>query len=124
MSQGKDIRFYDSLSDKDVLEKYHNALAVVLPSHVDGGFTSAMEAMACGLPVLSTRLGSIPEVVQDGRTGFLVQAGDISALRDKLLFFMENPGKGEAMGREGRKIVEERFTWGKTAERCIEAYGA
>lgn len=122
MSEGKKIAFYDSLPDGEVLEKYRAAAAVVLPSLVDGGFTSAMEAMACAAPVLSTRVGSMPEVVADGETGFLVDAGDVEALREKLIFLKSNPEAVLAMGEKARQRVLDRFTWEKVAERCLEAY--
>ena len=122
MSQGRKISFYDSLPDREVLEKYRTAAAVVLPSLVDGGFTSAMEAMACATPVLGTRMGSLPEVVKEGVTGLLVDPGDQAALHEKILFFQKNPDAARVMGQKARQCVVEQFTWEKTADRCLDAY--
>ncbi len=121
-SEGKKVFFHDSPSDLEILDKYRKARALVLPSLVDGGFTSAMEAMACGLAVVGTRVGSLPEVVKDGVSGFLVSPGRVDELRNRLLFCLEHPEEMKEMGRKGRERALENFTWRKTALRCLEAY--
>jgi glycosyltransferase involved in cell wall biosynthesis len=83
LAQGKDVVFHGALSDAEVLKKLREAFVTVLPSRVDSGFTTAMESMACGTPVLGTRLGSLPEVVSE-KTGFLVPPDNVSALRQKM----------------------------------------
>ncbi len=122
MSRDRNVHFCGALSDQETLLKYQIAQALVLPSLVDGGFTSAMEAMACGTPVIGTNLGSLPEVVTDNVTGYLVPANDPQALRDKLQIVMKNPHWIEAMGKNAREDVLKRFTWDKVANRCLEAY--
>lgn len=122
LARGKQIFFHDSLPDSEILEKYQTAAALVLPSLVDGGFTSAMEAMACGIPVIGASIGSLPEVVEHEKTGLLVPSADVQALRKAMMFMRENPDAAREMGGKARQSVLERFTWGKTAERCLEAY--
>ena len=122
MADGKKIRFYDSLPDSVVLEKYQQAAMTVLPSLVDGGFTSAMESMSCETPVIGTRFGSLPEVVEDGVTGWIVPPDDVPALRAKIEFLLSDPEKAAAMGKRGRQAVLQHFTWGGVAQRCLEAY--
>ena len=122
LSRGKPVEFYDSLDDQALIEKYRAALVTVLPSLVDGGFTSAMESLACGTPVIGTRLGSLPEVVRDGETGFLVPANDAAALRKKIEEVLENPGLLNRMSPECREDVLRRWTWEKVADRCLAAY--
>jgi colanic acid/amylovoran biosynthesis glycosyltransferase len=67
------------------------------------------EAQAAGLPVISTSIGGIPEVVKDGESGFLVKEKNISALIQKLKILIEDPSLCSRFGKNGRKIIEERF---------------
>lgn len=123
-SAGKKVTFRHDADDASLIHKYQQALATVLPSLVDGGFTSAMESMACGTPVIGTKVGSLPEIVDDGVTGFLVPPNDPSALREKIEWFVAHPERAEEMGRRGREKVLREFTWDKVVERCLAAYGS
>lgn len=122
LAQGKNIIFHGALSDEAVIQKYREALISVLPSLVDSGFTSSMESMACGTPTLGTRLGSLPEVIEDGVDGFLVPPNDAGSLRKKIEEILASPEKVIAMGPKCREKVLKQFTWDKVADRCVEAY--
>jgi glycosyltransferase involved in cell wall biosynthesis len=74
------------------------------------------EAMACGLPVVASRSGSIGEIVEDGRTGFLVPPLDASAFADAIQKLAEDKGLRREMGLRGFERVREKFT----LERCVE----
>lgn len=85
------------------------------------------EAQSSGLPVVASRSGGIPEVVVDGVTGRLVDSGDPKALAAAVLDCMDSPEARRRMGRAGRRLMIDRFSWeaivGET-ERClIEALG-
>ena len=67
------------------------------------------EAMAIGLPVVSTYHGGIPELVEDGKSGFLVPEKDVAALADKLGYLIEHPELWSAMGKAGRQFVLEHY---------------
>lgn len=71
------------------------------------------EAMQCGLPVISTREGGIPSVVDDGETGFLVEKNNSQALAEKMLHFINNPSQIREMGVKARRKYEENFTLDK-----------
>jgi glycosyltransferase involved in cell wall biosynthesis len=124
LAAGKPVRFLGRLSDADVVLKYRESVASVLPSLVDTGFTSSMESMACGTPVIGTRLGSLPEVVDEGRTGFLIPPNDVPALRAALERAMDQFAFFSAMARACREEAVARFTWQRVAERCLGAYSA
>jgi len=81
-----------------------------------------LEAMASGTPVVASRIGGLPEVVEDGVSGFLVPPGDVAALRERLAQILRDPALGRRLGANARAVVLERFTWAKVAERCLAAY--
>jgi glycosyltransferase involved in cell wall biosynthesis len=68
-----------------------------------------MEAMAFALPVVSTRLSGIPELVKEGETGLLTEAGDSAAIADALMRFAKDPAMRKAFGEAGRRRVEDEF---------------
>ncbi len=133
LSQGKPVKFWSRVSDQQLISMYQEASVTVLPSvyntcHGDHtevpellGLT-VLESMACGTPVIATRVGSLPEVVEDGVTGYLVPPNDPAALRSKIEFLLANPGVAERMGRAGRQRVLEHFTWDRAVDRCLAAY--
>ncbi len=86
------------------------ASVLVLPSMSEGLGRVIIEAMATGTPVIGSRVGGIPELVQDGVRGFLVPPGDENALAEKLRWILSNPEKSGAMGKAGRAFVERFFS--------------
>jgi glycosyltransferase involved in cell wall biosynthesis len=80
-----------------------------------------LEAMACGVPVISSKLGGIPDVVTDRETGLLVKPEDEEALTNAILFLLENEDIARKMGNNGKKKVEE-YSWKKIAEKTEEVY--
>lgn len=133
LARGRNVRFTGPVAEDDVPRLHRRAAVFVLPSVERTCFgrrvvitellgLSVLEAMASGTPVVASRTGGLPEVVRDGETGFLVPPGDTDALRDRLDQLLGDPALARRMGRAGRSDVLERFTWAKTAERCLAAY--
>lgn len=91
----------------------HNLLcrcdALILPSYIEGLPLSILEAMAYRKAVITTPVGGIPSMIEDGTNGFLVEPGDGSAFVDKIVFFMENRDKACEMGEISGKAVEKYF---------------
>jgi glycosyltransferase involved in cell wall biosynthesis len=83
----------------------------VLPSHTEGLPNAALEALIMGVPVLATRVGGTPEVVQDGETGRLVEPHSPPALAAALLEFAAEPARWKQMAARGRETVESRFNF-------------
>ncbi|BAS27135.1 glycosyl transferase family 1 [Limnochorda pilosa] len=100
----------------------HVADVAVFPSTYEPFGIVALEAMGAGLPVVASRCGGLPEVVEHGETGLLVPAGDPAALADALVPLLLSPGLREHLGRRGRERVAARFGWRRVAERTLEEY--
>jgi glycosyltransferase involved in cell wall biosynthesis len=133
LAANKAVTFQHDASDAAVIAAYRRALCVVLPSvyrTMYGRETrvpellgqTLLEAMACETPVLATRVASLPEVVEDDVTGFLVAPNDPAALRAKLEWFRANPDRARAMGAAGRRRVQQHFTWDRVVRRCLAIY--
>jgi glycosyltransferase involved in cell wall biosynthesis len=133
MAAGKAVRFRHDVNDTMLIDAYRRALCLVLPSvyRPAGGEETKvpellgqtlLEAMACGTPVVCTRVASMPEVVEDGKTGFIVEPGDREAMHARLRWLADHPTEADAMGAEGRRVVLERFQWPQVVQRCLDAY--
>lgn len=81
------------------------------------------EAMSCSKPLVATRVGGIPELVEDGKSGFLVNRGDVRALADRILELAADRELREQMGRAGRRAAEAKFDLERNVARVVEAYG-
>ena len=80
------------------------------------------EAQACGLPVVATRHGGLPEGLLDGKSGFLVPERDVDALAERLTFLIEHPQIWPAMGRHGREFVESRYDIRRLNQELVHIY--
>jgi glycosyltransferase involved in cell wall biosynthesis len=80
--------------------------------------------MACGAAAVCTGVASMPEVVVDGVTGFVVPPNDPATLRDRLCRLRDHPDEARGLGDAGRRRVLERFTWEAVVRRCLTIYRA
>ena len=106
----------------EIIPYYSAADFSVLPSLMEATSISGLEAMACGLPLVGTRVGGIPDLIEEGANGYLCEARDetgMAARIDELL-----GGDLRRMGRRSRELVEERFAWPEIAARTLSAYEA
>lgn len=94
----------------------------VLSSYLEGMGSSLLDAMACRLPMVATRVGGIPDVVEDGVNGFLVPARSPEALAKALLRLYEDRKLGRRLGEEGHRIVHSRFSAEAMARRVVALY--
>jgi glycosyltransferase involved in cell wall biosynthesis len=82
----------------------------VLPSHREGFPNVVLEAMDAAMPIIATRVGAIPEMIVDGEHGLLIDASDVSALSEKLVWMRDHPKERLAMGNAARHRVEELYS--------------
>jgi len=90
---------------------------------IDGLPVMLMEAMACGLPAISTRLAGIPDLIEAGRTGLLVPADDVAALADALAELIADRDRAREIGLCGRAFVQERFDVAVMQDRLCALFG-
>ena len=94
----------------------------VLPSQTEGLSNAMLEAMACGLPVVATRVGAAQELNPIGENGRLVSAGSAQELAQALEFFLSNPLEGRRMGANGRKFIQNAYSLDQTLARLTAVY--
>lgn len=97
------------LSEREMVQAYQDCDAVLLPSRAEGFGYVALEAMACGKPVIASNNTALPELVQNGVTGVLCNTSDVDAFADACRLLADNSGFRISMGRKGREFAEERF---------------
>jgi glycosyltransferase involved in cell wall biosynthesis len=118
---GEVVRFVPPLSDLAALVSRLDGL--VLPSRYEGFPNVILEAMAARVPSVATRVGEVPYLLDDGRTGFTVPAGDAEALANALQRLAAlGPCERRAMGERARAVVEERYTLATVADAYLDVY--
>lgn len=125
LSLGPIVRCVSGISDDELACLYAEAQVAVVPSLYEGFSLPAIEAMACGVPLVATTGGALPEVVgRDGETGLLVAPDDPEALAAGIRRVLDDDDLGRRLGAGGRDRVLGRFTWAATAKGTAEQYRA
>ena len=110
---GKQANIADYLGVSDVF---------LLPSELESFGLAALEAQACELPVIATRIGGIPEVVNDGETGFLSDIGDIAKMTEDTLVLLRDENLRRTFGERGRELAIQRYSTDKIIPQYIAFY--
>lgn len=119
------VTFVSGVPDERIVELYSEAEVAVVPSLYEGFSLPAIEAMSCGIPLVATTGGAVPEVVgPDNETAFLVPPGDSQALAAKLAHVLDHPQVAKRVGKAGRQRVIDHWSWRHTAEKTVEQYRA
>ncbi len=117
------VTFVTGVPEERIIELYSEAEVAVVPSLYEGFSLPAIEAMSCGVPLVATTGGALPEVVgTDGDTALLVPPGDSDALAAKIREALDNPELRARVGANGRQRVIDRWTWRHTAVGTVEHY--
>lgn len=130
---GKNVNFVTAADDCELISRYRKALVTISPSVFTastGDYTAvpellclvALESMACGTPVIATEIASLPELIIDGVTGYLVPSNDSNSIRERVRYLAENPLLAAKMSADCRRHVIESFTWKRVANHCLSIY--
>ncbi len=108
--------------DQKLLPYYYSAAeVVVMPSHYESFGMVALEAMACGTPVVASQVGGLAFLVQDGITGFVTPGGDAQILADRLIKIIKNPGLQNQLSENAADYAKQ-YDWELISEKIIEVY--
>ena len=135
LAEGRSVTFHVGYDDEALVAAYQRALCIVLPSVYESEFggrslvpellgQTLLEGMACGLPAVCTDVASLPEVVENDVTGFVVPPNNPAALGERLKWLRDHPDEAWTMGRAGRRRVEALFSWDVVVSRCLASYGS
>jgi N-acetyl-alpha-D-glucosaminyl L-malate synthase BshA len=94
----------------------------LLPSETESFGLSALEAMACEVPVIATRVGGVPEVVEDGKCGYLFPVGDVEGMARAAIRLLKDPALSREFGAHGRSIAIDRFATEKIIPQYEQLY--
>ena len=119
------IKFHGVLYKENLLKIYQDSDVFLITSEHESFCMVVTEAMACGLPVIGTKVGFLPNLITPGETGFLVELNNIKELKEKILFFAKNREKAREFGSKARNFVKKNFSWEESAKKieniCYEA---
>jgi glycosyltransferase involved in cell wall biosynthesis len=119
----QNFAFLGYLKDSSKLIEYYRAQSVyVAPTLYENLPIRVLEAMACGVPVVASNVCAIPEIIQDGLNGFLVNPGSIRELAEKISALLADPRMRRRMGLSARKTVIEKFDWNVNALKISDFY--
>lgn len=122
LGMAQQVTFRNWLSEEEIQNLAASATLGVFPSRIESFGLSMAEAMAAGLPIIATRVGALPEIIEDGVTGTLVRSGDVPALAQAIVDSLDQPEHRERMARTGRETVRQKFSWDKAAEKMLDVY--
>jgi glycosyltransferase involved in cell wall biosynthesis len=116
------VTFLGYVPDEKLPDLYSASDIFVLPAIYENFPFAILEAQATALPVISTKVGGIPEFLADNENGFLIDPGDPEQLTQRILALLQDPKLAEEMGRQGRKLIEEKFSWRLITSQVIDLY--
>jgi len=118
------VHVLGALDGRGLADAYRRARVVALPSYNESAPTVALEAMACGVPVVAYSIGGVPAMVEHGSNGLLADCGDVPGLTRRLAEVLDDRGLAERLGQGGRRTVESRYLWGQKAEQTNRVFEA
>lgn len=110
------IEYQGFVPDKDLREFYNELQLFVLPSTSEGLPNVALEAMASGTPVLATPVGGLPDIIEEGETGYLLESNDPPHIKEKIQYVMGN-NELRKVSRQARAVVEDEYRYGDAVAR-------
>lgn len=118
----KHVSFLGYVPDEKLPHLYAASDIFVLPAIYENFPFAILEAQATGLPVISTKVGGIPEFLVDKENGFLIDPGDSTQLTQRVLTLLQNPKLAKKMGERGRELIEEKLSWRLITQQVVDLY--
>jgi glycosyltransferase involved in cell wall biosynthesis len=122
MNLGSAVQFLGEITGQAKLDLFRQAALFVLPSYWEGLPYSLLEAMAVGLPVIATPVGAIPEMIEEGHHGFLIQPGDVAALAKRMIRLLEDQSLARQMGQANRDLIRDLYLPEAAMTRMVSIY--
>ena len=114
----KDIIFFKDLNN---IQEYLKAMDIyVLPSLTETSSLSTMEAMSCGLPVISTRVGAVPEYIDGKTNGLFFPKKNYKLLAKKIIKLCKNPELRTTLSKNARSTILKKFNWNNTSKLIVQ----
>ena len=115
--------FLGPIKNTEMKNLYQICDLVILPSLMEATSIAGLEAMSCGVPIIGTRVGGIPDIIMDGKTGFLISPSSSREIEEKILVAAESEDLLISMGKNAREFVLNNFSWLKIVSRTLDVYG-
>lgn len=122
LNVGKNVIFLGSVANDTILKYYQISDMVVLPSLMEATSIAGLEAMACGVPLVGTRVGGIPEIIDDEKTGLLVSPKNEGELSNAIVRLIKNKSLRDELGRSARSRAVSEFSWLSIASKTRKVY--
>ena len=119
---GDSVMFLGYFPDEKLPDLYAASDIFVLPALYENFPFAILEAQSAGLPVISTKVGGIPEFLVNNENGLLMEPGDPEQLVKRIMVLLQDPEFSKELGRRGRKLVEEKFAWPLIADQVVDLY--
>lgn len=116
------FKLLGNLDQEELKKNYLSSDVVIIPSLMEATSLAAMEAMSCGLPVISTNVGGMPEIVSEGYTGWLLEKENSSKLASLMKNIINNEFNILKLGENAKKFVHENKSWEKIAKETNKIY--
>jgi glycosyltransferase involved in cell wall biosynthesis len=116
------VTFLGYVPDEKLPDLYSGSDIFVLPAIYENFPFAILEAQATALPVISTKVGGIPEFLINNENGFLIDPGDPAQLTQRILTLLQDPKLAKKMGSQGRNLIEEKFAWRLITNQVIDLY--
>jgi glycosyltransferase involved in cell wall biosynthesis len=120
----RNVEFMGKIPHYRLVEQYHDCDIFCLPSLSDPFPNVVLEAMACGKPVVATKVGGISEIITNGRDGVLVPPADVNSLRNALSKLIQDTEFRDEIGQQAVNTIRQRFSWDIVADSYIKVYRA
>jgi glycosyltransferase involved in cell wall biosynthesis len=118
----KNVHLLGTIDDSMLNDWYSKVSVVIIPSVFEGFGLTAIEAMACGTPVIATDGDALRDVIEDGVNGLLVQYNDVESLRDKIVYLLKNKAEQSKFSLNGKKKVRTVYNWSNISQDILRIY--